>query len=590
MPAGNHITKAAPMSRADRRRFAASRMGSQTGVVPANRSSEGYGRFIGRTGALAVALGIGAAIASSPAVAFAEESGSKTSQAASSTTGSTNSESTGSGSGSTTGPSESTTDGPDGSLSSTTTTGPAASAPDTPDAEEPTGAEANPDVLSTSNKSKPSRAESKTAVTDTGSETDTDTLSAHTTTSQSPSTNTTSTQVDLEGVTSTAPSKVNTDTSPTDDPAAPAQGPGLLTLMGSARREQDTDAASTVTTSFAATATPVVDRAQQYSEALVNGHATIGTAIVDIMTMFGNPPPAGTAQTLTERLYFLNFLVNEALWSRIRQTIYFGPGQFHPLPVASEDLPVLWESNFDSLEEYQADWVVQEGRFGAGVSEQQYYSANNATVEDGKLVISIRRETPPDGKGAPFNYTSARVTTKGTASFEPPVRIVARMKVPTTPGLDTAFWTGGITGPTPNWPYEGEIDIVEYVGSTSKGKAWWTGNAVSARPDDPNTGSALVYLFKDAGVDLTKDYHDYGVDWHKDKIVWHIDGNEVGVLTKEQYEAIGMDWKAFSGEWQHYLILTTSVGNFWAGKPNVFSEFPQETLVDSVKVYSLAGI
>ena len=91
----------------------------------------------------------------------------------------------------------------------------------------------------------------------------------------------------------------------------------------------------------------------------------MGTVIVDVMTLFGNPPPAGTAQTLTEQWGFLNFLVNESSWAQTRQWIYFGPGQSHPLPVPSEDLPLLWESNFDSLAEYQAHWVVQGGRWGA---------------------------------------------------------------------------------------------------------------------------------------------------------------------------------------------------------------------------------
>ena len=210
------------------------------------------------------------------------------------------------------------------------------------------------------------------------------------------------------------------------------------------------------------------------------------------------------------------------------------------------------------------------------------------TVENGNLVITVRQETAPDGKSRPFDYTSARVTTNGLASFEPPVRIVARMKLPATPGLNAAFWTGGYTGGAVSWPGDGEIDVVEYVGANVTGKAWWTGNAVADSLSNPSIGTALNYLFKDMGVDLTQDFHDYGVDWYPDRIIWHIDGNETAVVTKEQYEAAGGNWTAFSGAWPHYLILTTSVGNFWAGSPNWFSTFPQQLLVDSVKVYSLA--
>ena len=38
-------------------------------------AGSGYSRYVGRVGALAVALGVGAAIASMPAVAFADEPG-----------------------------------------------------------------------------------------------------------------------------------------------------------------------------------------------------------------------------------------------------------------------------------------------------------------------------------------------------------------------------------------------------------------------------------------------------------------------------------------------------------------------------------
>lgn len=50
-----------------------------------------YGRFIGRIGALAVALGVGAAIANSPGIAAADDGGSTTSQGSSPDSGSPNS-------------------------------------------------------------------------------------------------------------------------------------------------------------------------------------------------------------------------------------------------------------------------------------------------------------------------------------------------------------------------------------------------------------------------------------------------------------------------------------------------------------------
>ena len=104
-------------------------------------------------------------------------------------------------------------------------------------------------------------------------------------------------------------------------------------------------------------------------------------------------------------------------------------------------LPVrVWSSEFDSV----GDWNPQTGRWGAGDGEQQYYTTTNHSVVNGQLVIQVRQETAPDGMGAPYDYTSGRIVTQGTAGFEPPVRIVARVKMPVSEGLSPAFWAVGI--------------------------------------------------------------------------------------------------------------------------------------------------
>ncbi|MGK2867355.1 MAG: family 16 glycosylhydrolase, partial [Mycobacterium sp.] len=41
---------------------------------------------------------------------------------------------------------------------------------------------------------------------------------------------------------------------------------------------------------------------------------------------------------------------------------------------------------------------------------------------------------------------------------------------------------------------------------------------------------------------LSAGFHDYGIDWYPDRIIWHVDGVETGRVTKAQYEALGGDW------------------------------------------------
>ena len=87
------------------------------------------------------------------------------------------------------------------------------------------------------------------------------------------------------------------------------------------------------------------------------------------------------------------------------------------------------------------------------------------------------------------------------------------------------------------------------------------------------------------GVDLTEGFHEYGIDWYPDKIVWHVDGVETGRITQAEYEAMQGDWTAFSGQWGHYLVLSVSVANPWTGDPD--SSFPQQMEVDWVRAYAL---
>lgn len=274
------------------------------------------------------------------------------------------------------------------------------------------------------------------------------------------------------------------------------------------------------------------------------------------------------------------------------------PGPTIPLPVGSPpaaNAPVLlWETNFTDIAEAMQAWSMQTGRWGQSAGENQFYTPDFSNVSidaNGHLVIEVRREAAPDGAAAPHNYTSARVVTYGKQSVEPPVRIVARLQMPYTQGTLPAFWMVGLEpGHEFDWPRQGEIDIVEYPGlRDEQGRTKWTGNIHGPSAADNTVDIKLHTVGADLGVDLSAGFHDYGIDWYPDRIIWHVDGVETGRVTQAQYEALGGDWTPFSGEWSHYLILNTAVGNPWTGDPDPSSQFPQAMKVDWVRVYSLAG-
>lgn len=281
-------------------------------------------------------------------------------------------------------------------------------------------------------------------------------------------------------------------------------------------------------------------------------------------------------------------------WRDVRQRIFGIPGKPVDPPPAASGPVLLWETNFTDIAEAMQAWSTQSGRWGQSAGENQFYTPDFSNVSidaNGHLVIEVRREATPDGAAAPDNYTSARVVTYGKQSVEPPVRIVARLQMPYTQGTLPAFWMVGLEpGHEFDWPRQGEIDIVEYPGfRDDEGRTTWTGNIHGPAAADNTVDVKLHTVGADLGVDLSAGFHDYGIDWYPDRIIWHVDGVETGRVTRAQYEALGGDWTPFSGAWSHYLILNTAVGNPWTGDPDPSSQFPQAMKVDWVRVYSLAG-
>lgn len=249
-----------------------------------------------------------------------------------------------------------------------------------------------------------------------------------------------------------------------------------------------------------------------------------------------------------------------------------------PPPAPPVQGGVLWEDAFNGTGAVDASkWTFQTGRWGASSGEQQYYtnSTSNASMSNGALQITARRENPPDGVRAPDNITSARVVSFGKQSVTPPVRIEASIKMPRAAGLLPAFWLLGLEpGHEYDWPRQGEIDIVEIPGT----------NGPSFNLHGPSRSNSSVDV--KAGGDtapLSDAFHTYRVDWLTDRITWFIDGVAKYSLTKAQYEAKGGNWTPFSGAFPHYVLLNVAVGNNWVGKVPASTPFPQTMSVDWIK-------
>ncbi len=98
---------------------------------------------------------------------------------------------------------------------------------------------------------------------------------------------------------------------------------------------------------------------------------------------------------------------------------------------------LVWSDEFDGEEIDTANWGYEEGYVRN--QEQQYYTTRpeNASVVDGKLVISARRE---EFEG--YEYTSASLHTLGKQEFQYG-RFEIRARIPTGSGSWPAWWAMG---------------------------------------------------------------------------------------------------------------------------------------------------
>ncbi len=243
---------------------------------------------------------------------------------------------------------------------------------------------------------------------------------------------------------------------------------------------------------------------------------------------------------------------------------------------------LVWSDEFDGAEGSGVDpakWRVETGGHGFGNNELQYYrdSRVNLKQSQGNLVITATRQDAAQYtcSAGPCQYTSARVNTSG--KFEVTYgRIEARLKLPRGQGIWPAFWMLGADLATAGWPACGEIDVMENVGhlpttvhGTLHGPGYSGGSGLTASLNSP-TGAA----FGD-------DFHVYAVEWSANRVRFLVDGAVYRTRTPADLPG-GASW-VFNRPF--FLLLNLAVGGNWPGPPDGTTQFPQQLLVDYVRVY-----
>ncbi len=259
----------------------------------------------------------------------------------------------------------------------------------------------------------------------------------------------------------------------------------------------------------------------------------------------------------------------------------FGSGR--PVAAQCAELPgcvLVWSDEFDGTEVDLSRWSFQLGdgtEFGLpagwGNNELQYYLAENATVADGFLTITAREESA-GGR----DYTSARMRTLGKGDWTYG-RMEMRAKMPTGRGLWQAFWMLPSDSIYGTWAASGEIDIVEHIGGQPDRIL---GTLHYGGPWPRNTYSTSNY-FLPSGT-FHDDFHVFAIEWELGQIRWYVD--DVHYATRTSWYSTGGRYPApFDADF--HLLLNLAVGGNLPGPPDPSTEFPQELVVDYVRVYQL---
>lgn len=205
-------------------------------------------------------------------------------------------------------------------------------------------------------------------------------------------------------------------------------------------------------------------------------------------------------------------------------------------------------------------------------NERQAYHPSRVTVAGGNLVLTAD-DTPLGGK----SYTSGKVESKFTQQYG---RWEVRAKLPGTQGTWPAIWLLPDTTMY-GWPTQGEIDVLENRGN----QPHLTSSAYHYGPNV--AGHKYQFLEQQTSVggqldDYHDDFHVYAVEWDADRLRFFVD-------DVNYYTIFNADVGGFLASQSAPMetVLNVAVGGDFLGgeQPNGSSDWPQQMLVDYVRVY-----
>jgi len=231
-----------------------------------------------------------------------------------------------------------------------------------------------------------------------------------------------------------------------------------------------------------------------------------------------------------------------------------------------ENIVFFEDFNTENLNETHWNYELGNGcpnLCGWGNNERQYYTKENVSIKDGNLVITATKDST--------KYYSGRITTKDKVEFTYGT-VEVKAKLPLGHGLWPAIWMLGSDIEEVGWPACGEIDIMEYVGKTP--------HEIHTTLHTPSSFGQSINTNVETLENIEEGFHVYKTNWSKDAIKFYIDNQLVYTFSPEE-----KDKKNYPFNKPFFIILNMAIGGNFGGPDVDDSVFPQEFIIDYVKVY-----
>lgn len=161
--------------------------------------------------------------------------------------------------------------------------------------------------------------------------------------------------------------------------------------------------------------------------------------------------------------------------------------------------------------------------------------------------------------------------------------IEVRAELPAGQGLWSALWMMPRDNVYGYWPKSGEIDILEYLGTSRELTHGYSTVHYAA-----NGNHAQKYVAAN-GTDWSQGWHTWGMEWDQGsdghvELTFYVDGKAFGTISDTEYARAVGGGQGSPFDQFFYPILNLTVGGAWAGEPTSAVD-GAELLVDWVRVY-----